>query len=260
LRPGCFETLRARAAAADVHHHQQLEIALMPIVPVPRAKKITFFQVRLEPWADSAAQIGLEEADVALMTDLVAEAKAAQMAARQARSAARCATDRYRSAIQKMCGHGSDCIRKIKARAAAAGGNFNDVYAKSLIPPPAQSSPLPPPGMPTNFRAELRQDGTLKLTWTCKNPKGSQGTMYEVWRRDGDGAGGAGAMRFIATAGVKKFVDQSIPAGTASVIYQVIAVRSTRRGMPSTYNVSFGVGVAPRQAAIATVTTRRAAA
>ena len=230
----------------------------MAIVPVPRGKKITFFQVRLQPWSDSAALIGLEAGDVVLMEDLVAEARAAQLAASQARSAARAATSRYRRAIENMCGHGSDCIRKIKAKAAAAGGDWNDVYQKSLIPPAAAASPLPPPGKPDRFKVRLRQDGTLELSWTCKNPKGSQGTIYEVWRQDGGGAGGAagGALRFIATAGVKKFVDETIPAGTASVIYQVIAVRSTRRGVPATYSVSFGVGEAERRLAV----MRRAAA
>jgi hypothetical protein len=226
----------------------------MAIVPVPRVKKIDFFQTRLAPWAAHWADIGLDEDDVTVMDDLVAAARSARLAQAQARDAARSATLRYRTAIEKMCGHGSDCIKKIKARAAAVGGDYNGVYALSLIPPAADPSPLPPPGEPTRFRVGLRQDGTLELRWACKNPKGSQGTMYEVWRQRGFGQ----PFEFLATVGVKKFVDEKIPAGTTMVIYRVVAVRSTRRGAANTYNVQFGVN-SGGAAMPATVVVRRAA-
>jgi hypothetical protein len=177
------------------------------------------------------------------MEELLAAARAAQSAQIRARQAARTATATYKVAVQKMCERGSGCIKKIKARAAAVGGSFNNVNKLSLIPPAADASPLPPPGKPTNFRLELRQDGTLELSWTCTHPKGAQGTVYEVWRRTGE----AGTFQFLRTVGKKKFLDDEIPAGTASILYKIIAVRSTKRGRAAIYSVNLGVSDADRR-------------
>jgi hypothetical protein len=144
----------------------------MAIVPVPRTKKILFFQACLAAWAASYTEIGLDVDDVAAMEELLAAARAAQASQVSAREAARTATATYKAAVKKMCERGSGCIKKIKARAAAAGGSFNNVNELSLIPPAADSAPLAAPGRPTDFRTELLADGTLKLSWTCKHPKG----------------------------------------------------------------------------------------
>ena len=48
-------------------------------------------------------------------------------------------------------------------------------------------------------------------------------------------------------AGEKRFDDETVPAGTPAVEYQVTAVRSTRRGQPARHLVNFGV--AARRAA-----------
>jgi hypothetical protein len=60
--------------------------------------------------------------------------------------------------------------------------------------------------------------------------------MYEVQRR----LGGSGPFTYMGTVGEKRFVDDTLPAGTPSVEYQVTAVRSTRRGWPAHHIVNFG--------------------
>src|SRR5690606_19205293 len=44
-------------------------------------------------------------------------------------------------------------------------------------------SPVPPPGICSNFTVTLNADGTLFLKWKCQNPPGAHGTIYQVWRR-----------------------------------------------------------------------------
>jgi hypothetical protein len=41
-------------------------------------------------------------------------------------------------------------------------------------------------------------------------------------------------------------VDDQLPAGTASILYKVIAIRSTKRGPAGIYSVSLGVNEADR--------------
>ncbi len=38
-------------------------------------------------------------------------------------------------------------------------------------------------GLPSRFAVQLQATGSLTLTWECKNPRGSEGTIYQVWRR-----------------------------------------------------------------------------
>ena len=46
---------------------------------------------------------------------------------------------------------------------------------------------------------------------------------------------------FLGTSGNRTFTDTTLPAGSRGVIYQVTAVRSTRRGESGQFNVNFGV-------------------
>lgn len=48
-------------------------------------------------------------------------------------------------------------------------------------------------------------------------------------------AGGSGI-------GVKTFLDETLPTGSAPVTYKITAVRSTARGNPAQFTVNFGVG------------------
>jgi hypothetical protein len=101
---------------------------------------------------------------------------------------------------------------------------------------PNAPAPLPAPGRPTGFEVALRPDGAIALSWACANPPGSQGTVYTIARRVGEG----GPMTILGVVGAKSFVDAELPAGAARVTYQIQAVRSTRRGEPAMFLVQFG--------------------
>jgi len=75
--------------------------------------------------------------------------------------------------------------------------------------------------------------------------------MYTVSRR----IGVDGPFVQLGLSGKKRFVDDTIPAGTSQIVYQIQAIRSTRVGPAAQFNVNFGTTspskskLAPRMAA-----------
>jgi len=92
------------------------------------------------------------------------------------------------------------------------------------------------PGTANTFAARLLANGSLEIGWKCKNPTGTSGTTYQVFRR----VGMDGLPEFVGSTGVKQFVDDAIPTGATQLTYQVQATRSTGAGDWATFNVSFG--------------------
>jgi hypothetical protein len=211
----------------------------MGIVPDSRLGKIQFYENHLSPWGDNASAIGLTAAAVTSLGGLTTNARKAYDAAESARQAAKAATQAYYNAVRAMHngpGAGADMIELIRNKAQST--NNPEVYALAEIPAPATPGTLPPPGTPTDFTVGLLQNGAVELKWKCANPAGAQGTVYEVKRR----SGAAGSFVYAGSSGVRTFVDETLQAGTASVTYQVTAIRSTQRGNPAQFTVNFGVG------------------
>jgi hypothetical protein len=227
----------------------------MHVVPETRSGKITFYKVRLGAWAEEPESIGLTPESVAALAARVDEARQAEIEQRRAASAARSATAKYYSAIRRLHaepGAGASMIQSIRAHAQTTGDR--QVYFRALLPVPPKArraGSVPPPGKPTNFSAQLHQDGSLELKWTCDNPDGADGTMYEVRRR----VAPDGEFAYVGTVGGKRFLDDTLPPGLAFVEYQVTAVRSTRRGELARYHVNFGSS----GRRVASVQTQRAA-
>jgi hypothetical protein len=213
---------------------------VMHVVPETRSGKITFYKVRLGAWAEEPESIGLTPESVAALAARVEEARQAETEQRRAASAARSATAKYYSAIRRLHaepGAGASMIQSIRAYAQTTGER--EVYFRALLPPPAKArraGSAPPPGQPTNFSAQLHQDGSMELKWACDNPDGADGTMYEVQRRTGLSE----TFTHVGTVGGKRFLDDTLPPGLTMVEYQVTAVRSTRRGQLARYHVNFG--------------------
>lgn len=112
------------------------------------------------------------------------------------------------------------------------------MYQVAMIDAPSKGAPIAEPGKPDNFRFALDALGQLTLSWTCKNPRGSTGTMYQIRRKIvGDAHS---EFEFLAVVGTKKFADETIPAGTKAAIYEIQAIRSTKTGPVATFNVNFG--------------------
>ena len=106
----------------------------------------------------------------------------------------------------------------------------------------ATPSPAREPGTCSNFKAELLPDGSIQMTWRANNPTGMSGVTYQIWRRFGSAA----EFAFLGASGEKRFIDSTIPAGTAQVQYQVRGIRPTSAGGWAQFNVNFGqVSTAP---------------
>ena len=205
----------------------------MPIVPPKPADKIVWYEAHIAPWTTNAVAIGSSAPEITALNALTETARAKQTAQQAAKDAARTATNQYREAVLAMAVAGSDVLKKVKAKAATTAG----VWDLAQIPPPATPSPVGPPGMPSTFKVTLNPEGSLELTWKCSNPAGASGTIYQVSRKIG-----AGAWSMVGGTGEKKFLDDTVPAGVASVSYRIQAIRSTQAGTANDFTVNFGVG------------------
>ena len=100
----------------------------------------------------------------------------------------------------------------------------------------ATPEPSPAPGTCTDFKVQLLADGPIEMTWKANNPTGMSGVTYQLWRR----LGSEGPFTYIGGSGEKKFVDSTIPVGTAQAQYQIRGIRPTGAGAWAQYNVNFG--------------------
>ncbi|HEX3355392.1 MAG TPA: hypothetical protein VHS31_00325 [Tepidisphaeraceae bacterium] len=206
----------------------------MRTVPRNQSPKIVFFQTHLPQWEANAAAIGVTPEDVALLTVKTEAASAAMMAQLQAQAAAEAATLALQMAIDDMATQGANMIMQIRTKAAISGGQ---VYQLAHIPTPAAGSPIGKPGTPTGFRFTLDSRGALQLKWQCKNPRGSTGTMYQVYRQ----VDGSGAFAFLGVSGTKSFVDATLPRGASMIVYQIRAMRTTSIGGSAEFIVNIGM-------------------
>ncbi len=95
--------------------------------------------------------------------------------------------------------------------------------------------PMPAPGTCSNFKVELLGDGSIQQTWKANNPAAMSGVTYQVWRR----LGSEGEFSFLGATGEKKFIDSTIPVGTAQAQYQIRGIRPTSAGAWAQFNVNF---------------------
>lgn len=219
----------------------------MGTTPKTRVGRIEFYEAHLPAWKAHGGAIGLSAGSVDDLSALTASARAAYEQQRLAEAALRAATAKFHERVAAMhqgAGAGADMLRTI--RAFAESTNDPGVYNLAQIPPPAVPGVVGAPGTPFDFRVRLLQNGAIELKWKCRHPRGAEGTVYEVRRCvDGPsgGGGGGGAFAFVGSVGAgKTFADETVPAGSASVTYQVTAVRSTGRGAPARFTVRFGTG------------------
>jgi predicted secreted protein len=91
-------------------------------------------------------------------------------------------------------------------------------------------------GKSYEFTVHLEENGTLTFKWKCNNPVGCTGVQYQVWRKIG-----MGEFEYIGGCGSKLFIDNTVPAGSANITYQMQATRSTAVGPWAQFNVNFGV-------------------
>jgi hypothetical protein len=142
-----------------------------------------------------------------------------------------------RAALMKMA---ANLVRIISGTPSVT--SEQKVYLGISIP--GQGGPVGAPGEPTNFRFTLDAIGAVRLRWQCNNPRGAIRTMYQIWRQI-DGRG----FEFLGVSGKRRFIDMTIPPGSAQVTYRVRGIRSTGNGPSNDFNVNFGTGLAMKDLA-----------
>lgn len=210
-------------------------------VPNSRSGAIDWYTERLSAWLADPAAIGLSVEQANAIASDTSTASGARQSALDAANARKAAFVTYHEAADTMRENGSTLVATIKAFAEASGDP--GVYAAALIDPPATPAPTPAPGTPYEFSVGLLQDGSLELSFKCDNPSATGGTaggvVYEVFRQDP----GSNDFNYVLSAGERKFVDSTVPPGSALVSYRIVARRSTKVGAPAVFGVRFGVSV-----------------
>jgi len=206
----------------------------MSVMPDTRLAKIEFCEQHLSTFSANAVAIGTSAAAVADLTTKTEAARAARQAAFEARNAAKALTLDYHEKVAVMSAAVANIISQIKTQAGITGPS---VYTLAQIPAPATPTPVGPLAKPDNFAVALLENGALKLTWKCAQPKSASGVTYQIWRRIGT----TGAFVSLGGTGAKEFTDSTVPAGSASVTYQLQATRSTSIGPWAQFTVNFGV-------------------
>ena len=205
----------------------------MGTFPNSRLGKVEFYESHVPIWGTAPTTIGLTVAQVTALSTATANARKAYDEQVSAHEAAKAATLNFHETVRLMHnapGRGADMVLVIRTYAQTT--NNPNVYVLAQIPPPATPGTTPPPGTPFDFAVGLLQNGALELRWKCNNPEGTSGTIYEVKR------GG----QFIGATGVRTFTDETLSSGSSPVTYQVTGVRSTSRGNPAQFTVTFGMG------------------
>ena len=205
----------------------------MSTVPKGRADRLAFYQARMATWTEQAEALNLPAGQVEGVREAVLEAKAAKEAQRKAQLAAQSATMRYNAAIDRLGQCGASVMKQIQASAGFLG---SEVYTKALVSPPAERSPIGPPGMPHSLTTQICPTGALHLAWKCKNPRDAEGTIYYVSRQLGPNA----PWQYLGHAGKRRFVDRTLPPGSALIHYRIQAARSTGTGPVAIFTVRFG--------------------
>ncbi|MEQ9097380.1 MAG: hypothetical protein RIE32_14080 [Phycisphaerales bacterium] len=208
-----------------------------PTIPETKAGQLDFFESRITPWTESAAQIGLVVAQTTELSSRIDAARAAYDAAQAAKLTLAALIETQDAALGAMTEYGSQLVQTIRAFAKQTGSA--SVYATALIDPPKDPTPIPPfPA--SNLTYELTTSGSLKLTWDGRL---STGTSYILERAFFNEQGQVQPFEAIAFVDGLSYTDDSIPNGTGNILYQVKALKGGATTQPTApIFVRFGTG------------------
>lgn len=206
-------------------------------IPVDKAGQLDFFETRITAWTESAAEIGLLASQSTQLSSLITAARASYDAAQAAKQALKGLIEVQDADLAAMTQYGSQLVQTIRAFAVQTGDP--QVYATAEIEPRKDPTPIPPfPA--SNLSYVLTTSGALKLTWDGRL---STGTSYILERAFFDQQGGVGPFEAIAFVDGLSFTDETIPAGTSNVLYQVKALKGETTTEPTApIFVRFGTG------------------
>jgi hypothetical protein len=200
-----------------------------------KSDKIAFFLSKIAPWTANSTAIGSSSAAITALNTLVTTAQTKMADQVTAEAAAKTATATADDAVASMVLAGQDVIKNIRAKAANTA-NPQTVYDLAQIPAPAAPTPVSTLGTPTDFKVQLEADGSVTVIYKCSSPRAS-GVIYQIWRR----LESETEFTYLGGTGEKKFTDTTLPAGSATTVYKIQAVRSTAKGAWGICTVMFGV-------------------
>jgi len=208
----------------------------MPILPKRIQDLLDFMDSHGPAWNTNAAALGLTVAQGNLVKNGAGIARSKYNAQLAAQQAAKVATNDAHDTTAQARTAFADALKTIKAFALTQA-DPNTVYNLAQIPPPAASSPVPPPGVPTNIQASLGTDGSVVLKWKAVNP--AAGTVWTIKRK----LEAEQSFTFAGASGVRTFTDATIPAGNTRVQYMIFGQRGQAVGNPcAAFTVQFGNG------------------
>lgn len=185
-------------------------------------------------WQSVESEVGLSTTQVTQLKSLVQEARSRYTDARAAREASKNATTAQTAALRAARNEASDLIDTIKSFIANTA-NSEGLWAVAGLNPPAPRGTTPPPNAPTNLSASVDSLGNVVVRWKARQP--AQGTVYSITRAFNN----APTFTLIDVVGEKQFVDSTVPLGTSSVSYVIVAKRSGTTSTPSErLTVQFG--------------------
>jgi hypothetical protein len=190
----------------------------MSTVPKVRVERVQFYEDHIAPFTTHAVAIGLTSGEVTDLTAKTTAARNAYNAQQAAIQASKAATEAFYNAVVMLSIAGDAAITKIRAKASVT--NDANIYTLAQIPAPATPTPAGPPGTPSDFKVTLGSTGTINLSWKNRN---ATSCVYMIYRK----LTATGQFESLGGTGAKKYSDNTVPAGTAQVQYQVQAVRST---------------------------------
>lgn len=209
----------------------------MAIVPTRIPEYINWATLHAAQWKNNAAALGIATGDAAQYEADIVKLAGQYAAQLEAEANFRAAVETTRQLITDTRRETADLIRTIRGTAA----NSDDptaVYTLALIPTPAAPSPVPPPAQPSDVKVGIDIDsGAMVLSWKASNPSNGAGTSYIVKRK----LAGESAFTFVGVTGLKTFTDDTLPAGTDSVSYQINGQRGNVSGPTRAVTVNVGV-------------------
>lgn len=195
----------------------------------PRSDFIEWCAAQAPEWNEDPDAIGLTKTQAGEFVATTDKAQTALVELEQARQAALVAADKARAVVALLRRQAGEAVRSIRSYAERTI-DPPKIYAAARIAPPAGPTPLPPPGRPTRLNATLEAaTGALTLTWKATHPAGVGGTTYVIRRR----LPGEAAFTLLGTAGKKRFIDETLPAGIENVQYSVQSQRGEKTSKPS---------------------------
>lgn len=168
---------------------------------------------------------GLSEAQVDAFTASYEAAAQAERDARRAADLAKALFLKKRTAVKALRTRFGALATTIDATARLEG---DTVYARAQLDAPSDGGPRPVPQAPRGFTRRVRSDGTIEVRFEI-NDRARGALTYEVQRQLHPAGGTPGPWQPLMTIGAKRFIDEKIPGGLASIAYRVRAIRSNGR-------------------------------